>query len=120
MKYRSSLTSRMGLGGLAAVAAAAVVLAACGSTTPASAPPQQAVNTAFRNLGSQSGVTLRVSLGVTGKQLQQIEAGDGSHALTSTAANDIAATSVVVDLNQTSSGRNGQFGLAVHVGPTPQ
>ena len=71
----------MGLGGLAAVAAAAVVLGACGSATPANAPPQQpqqAVNSAFRSLGSQSGVALHVSLGVTGKQLQQMAARDGS------------------------------------------
>jgi hypothetical protein len=106
----------MSLGGIAAVAAAAVVLGACGRTTPASAPPQQAVNTAFRELGSQSGVILHVSLGVTGKQLQQITAGDGSHALTTTAADDIASTSVIVDLNRTSSDRNGQFGVDVHVG----
>ncbi len=118
MMYRR-FSRRIGLGGLAAVAAAAVVLGACGSTTPASAPPQQAVNDAFRSLGSQPGATLRVSLGVTGKQLQQITAGDGSHALTTTAADDIAATSVVVDLNGRSTDRNGQFGLAVHVGTAP-
>jgi hypothetical protein len=113
----------MGVGGLAALAAAAVALAACGSTTPANAPPQQAVSEAFRSIGSQTGATLHVSLGVTGKQLQQITAGDrshgsqGSHALTATAANDIAATSLIVDVNR--AGADDQFGLAVHVGTAP-
>lgn len=121
MMYRR-FSRRMGLGGLAAVAAAAVALGACGSATPANAPPQQpqqALNSAFRSIGSQSGVTLHVSLGVTGKQLQQMTARDGSHALTKTAAADIAATSLIVDVNRAGTDGNDQFGLAVHVGTAP-
>jgi hypothetical protein len=115
------------LGGLAAVAAAAGVLGACGSATPTSASPeqaQQAVTNAFRSLGSQSGVVLHISLGVTGAELQQLAGKDGSSRLTAKAASDLAATSIVVDLNtgngqalnkQTSTDPDEQFGLAVNV-----
>lgn len=125
MTYRSRLSKRMGVGGLAAVAAAAMVLGACGSATPASAPPQQAVTSAFSALGSQPGIEMRISLGVTGKELQQMSARHGSDGLTLAEANDLAATSIVVDLNTgtstplndpASNDRNDQFGLAVHVG----
>jgi hypothetical protein len=116
----------MGLGGLAAAAAAATLLGACGNTTPAaSAPPQQAVSSAFDALGSQSSVAMHISLGVTGSQLQKLAGKDDSGGLTLTAANDLAATSIVVDLNtgnnqplnkQTSTDSSAQFGLGVHVG----
>jgi hypothetical protein len=126
MNYRSRLSKRMGLGGLAAVAAAAMVLGACGSSTPTTTSPQQAVSSAFTALGSQSGIDLHISLGVTSKELQQMAAQGGSGRLSATAANDIAAGSIVVDLNtgngtplnnQTSSDRSQQFGLAVQVPP---
>lgn len=126
MSYRSRVSKRMGFGGLAALAAAAVVLGACGSASPASAPPQKAINTAFQSLGSRSGIDLHISLGVTGTELQQIAAEDGSSKLTPAVANDIAATSVVVDLNtgngkplnskQLRTDRSEQLGLAVQVG----
>ena len=96
--------------------------------TPTSASPQQAqqaVNNAFRALGSQSGVVLHISLGVTGTQLQQLAGKDGSSRLTAKAATDLAATSIVVDLNtgngqalnkQAGTDPTEQFGLAVNVG----
>jgi hypothetical protein len=127
MNYTSRFSKRTGLGGLAAVAAAAMFLGACGSSTPTSASPQQAVSSAFNALGSQSGIDLHISLGVTSKELQQMAAHGGSGGLSLTAANDIAAGSIVVDFNtgngtplnkQTSADRSQQFGLAVQV-PAP-
>ncbi len=126
MNYRSRLSRRMSLGGLAAVAAAAVVLGACGSAAPASAPPQQGVTRAFHSLGSRSGIDVRISLGVTGEELRQMATTGGSGRLSPTAARDIASTSIVVDLNsgngkplnsiQARTNRHETFGLAVQVG----
>jgi hypothetical protein len=127
MRYRRQFSGRVGVAGLAAVMAGALVLGACGSSAPASAPPKQAVNQAFRALGSQSGLDLHISLGVTAAQLQQMARADGgSSALTPHVADDIASSSIVIDyntgngkaINNTAAATDHaqQFGLAVQVG----
>jgi hypothetical protein len=136
---RSSRRVRVGLGGFALTAfVASGVLAACGSSTPARVPPEQAVTTAVQAIGSQPGVNLQLSLGVTARQLQQMAQGKGgSSDLTLQEAKALSSSSIVVDLNtgngkplnslQTGtnqsdrlgqSDKSGQVGLALQVGAT--
>ena len=125
MKYTTQIYRRLGTGGVAAAVAATLTLAACGSA--AKVPPQQAVNNSFQAIGSQSGVDLRISLGVTAAQLQQLgKASGGTDELTPKVANAIASTSLVVDFNtgngkalndnQAAKDPAAQFGLALQVG----
>ncbi len=129
MKYTTQIYRRLGTGGVAAAVAATLALAACGSAAngAANVPPQQAVNNSFRAIGSQSGVDLRISLGVTPAHLQQLgNASGGTDELTPKVANAIASSSIVIDVNtgngkalndnQAAKDPATQFGLALQVG----
>jgi len=106
MILRPRFSRRTRFGGLAMVAVAAVVLAACGN--PATkVTPTQAVSKGFGGVAAQSGVNIRVSLGVTAQQLEQMATtlgGSGSK-LTSQIATTLTETSIDVDFN-TGHGEN--------------
>ena len=126
MKYTTQIYRRLGTGGVAAAIAATLTLAACGSSA-AKAPPQEAVNNSFQAIGSQSGLDLRISLGVSAAHLQQLgRTTSGTDEITPEVANAIASTSLVIDLNtgngkalndkQATKDPAAQFGLALQVG----
>jgi len=126
MKLGPRFSRRTGFGGLAMVAVAAVVLAACGN--PATkVTPTQAVSKGFGGVVAQSGFNIKVSLGVTAQQLEQIATtlgGSGSK-LTPQIASTLTDTSIDVDFEtghgenidskQARTDRDDQFDFAVQI-----
>ena len=126
MKLGPRFSRRAGFGGLAMVAVAAVVLAACGN--PATkVTPTQAVSKGFGGVVAQSGFNIKVSLGVTAQQLEQIATtlgGSGSK-LTPQIASTLTDTSIDVDFEtghgenidskQARTDRDDQFDFAVQI-----
>lgn len=79
----------------AVVALATVALPACGSHTAAKLPPKAAVAAGFSKLRAQSGVSIRITLGVTAAQIRQLASAHGGGGIPSNAAQGITESALV-------------------------
>src|SRR5581483_1141419 len=97
---RSSIASRARRAPVRAasvmVLAAGLALAACGS--PSKAPPKQAVGQSLGSISDQSSISVRISLGLTPSQIQQLSKKDGSQGMTSAQANALSQGSIFFDV----------------------
>lgn len=84
-----------GVAATAVVALGATVLAACGTNTAAKLPPKQAVGAAFAKVQGQSGISLRVTLGLTASQIGQLASEHGGGGIPANAAQGIAQSAIV-------------------------
>jgi hypothetical protein len=134
MEQQARLPGRRVAGGLAVLVAGTLALAACGNpaahgpaapAAPAASARPSAGN-AIDALATQSGIKLQLSLGVTAKQLMQIDtASGGKDGFTSQDAATVVSSSVILDFNTGSgtalknskAGRATQFDFALQVGP---
>jgi len=127
MKHGVRFSGRACLSGLAAAAVALLVLGACGNPV-AKITTERAVSNSFGGLETQSGVSVKVSLGVTAAQLEQIATtlGGKSDTMTPQLATTLVDSSIDVDF-ATGHGENlnskdartdtaNQFDFALQIG----
>jgi hypothetical protein len=125
MRFHST-TRRSQKIGAAAVVGGALALAACGSATSTPSSPAAAIHQSAKGLTSQTGISLRFSLGVTPAQAQQLAAAGSSPThLTTQQAQALATGSIFFDISTghneplaskqaaTDSANNYDFGLSI-------